>query len=178
MVHSPVIIAVLILLRFVSNTCDAQLHQRINRRMKAVCQGPSQVAQRAAAILQQASAGAQEGARAVPVLNDIQTTEALRNFPLFVLNLEAPADLYDVTYEVSKTTIAFRDHYVRTIKLVTLCHFCYSQPSPDKMLRLPSVAAGRHRQLWLWWTMHLTSSYKYMVSFTTPKQSEPHHSHL
>jgi hypothetical protein len=112
-----------ILLRFVSDTCGAQLHQRINRRMKAVCQGPSQVAQRAAAILQQASAGAQEGARAVPGLSAIQTTEALRNFPLFVLNLEAPPDLYDVTYEVSKTTIAFRDEDVRTHTLVPSCHF-------------------------------------------------------
>lgn len=112
--------------------------------MKAVCQGPSQVAQRAAAILQQASAGAQEGVRAVP---DIQTIEALRNFPLFVLNLEAPADLYDVTYEVSKTTIAFRDQDVRTNKLVTLCHSCCRCPSPDNMLRLSPVAAGRCRRL-------------------------------
>ena len=137
-------VMVLILLRFVSNTCDAQLHQRINRRMKAVCQGPSQVAQRAAAILQQASAGAQEGGRAVP---DIQTTEALRNFPLFVLNLESPADLYDVTYEVSKTTVAFRDQDVRTNKLVTLCHSRVCCPSPDNMLRLLRVAAGRCRLL-------------------------------
>jgi hypothetical protein len=86
--------------------------------MKAVCQGPSQVAQRAAAVLQQASAGAEEGGRAVPAAH-VQTTEALRNFPLFVLNLEIPANLYDVTYEVTKTTIAFRDEDVRCCFLIS-----------------------------------------------------------
>ena len=110
-----------------------------------MCQGPSQVAQRAAAVLQQASAGAQEGARPVPGLSAIQTTEALRNFPLFVLNLEAPPDLYDVTYEVSKTTIAFRDEDVRTHKLVTSCHFSISDvwlTTAIVALRPMFVAAG------------------------------------
>lgn len=115
-----------ILCRYVSNTCGAQLHQRINRRMRALCQGPSQVAQRAAAILQQASAGAEEGARAVPGVHAIQTTEALRNFPLFILNLEAPPDQCDVTYEVSKTTVAFRDENVRSYTLATHSYFNFS----------------------------------------------------
>ena len=110
--------------------------------MKALCQGPSQVAQRAAAILQQASAGAEEGGRAVPALHAVQTTEALRNFPLFILNLEAPPDLYDVTYEVSKTTIAFRDQDVRAQKLVVLCCFSHCKCPPDVKLRLPMPVAA------------------------------------
>ena len=56
-------------------------------------------------------------------MHAIQTTEALRNFPLFVLHLEAPPDQCDATYEVSKTTVAFRDEKVRPIKLATRSRF-------------------------------------------------------
>ena len=80
--------------------------------MKALCLPPSQVMQLRAALLEQATADSEApGGRGVAA---IQTTEAVRAFPLFVLNLVAPPTLYDVTYEVSKTTIAFRDEEVRS----------------------------------------------------------------
>jgi DNA mismatch repair protein MLH3 len=83
--------------RYISDTCGAKLHQRINECMKKFCQKPSQSQQRAQASY---------GSRGVPTA---QLSPALGNFSCFFINLTLPPEVCDITYAPEKTTINFRD---------------------------------------------------------------------